>query len=76
MSEKIRQMFEGFSMIKYKLLKSALSILIRRYGIERINEQFANIFFEKANEMNDIFFDDLSEAYDNINKQISAAKKC
>lgn len=52
--------------IKLFLLKSMLHILISKYGIEMINNQLAEIYYDKAFELRDSFYDDVSEAYDKI----------
>lgn len=52
------------------ILKSSLFVLIKAYGIEAINDKIAEIFNDYAEETNDTFYDDLSEYYDNINKDL------
>lgn len=52
---------------KEKMLKGILLILIKKFGFQNINDQLAAICFEKAESSKKTNWDDLSEAYDNIN---------
>lgn len=49
-------------------MKSAIRILIDKFGIEKINDTIASILFEEANATERYEYDDLGELYDNINK--------
>lgn len=55
---------------KHLILKSMLHIIIAKFGIELINEKLAEIFTEDSEILKDYCYDDLAEAYDNINKNI------
>lgn len=63
-------MHPGQNDIGKKILKSALRLFIETFGVEVVNENLAEIFWEESNALNDLNYDELSEAYDNINKLI------
>ena len=60
----------GVSKAKLLMLKSAIRVLINKFGIHIINEIIAEIFFEESNATMNYFYDDLSESYDEINRKI------
>lgn len=58
----------GTPNLSHAILKSALRILISKFGIYLINDKISEIFAEEENESGcDYSYDDISEMYDNIN---------
>lgn len=55
---------------KHIILKTVLRMIIKKFGIQLINEKIAEIFTEESEALRDYSFDDLAEAYDNINKDL------
>jgi hypothetical protein len=53
--------------MKSFVLKNALRIFIIKFGIEEVNDAIAQILYEKAYDEHNLFWDDVSEAYDDIN---------
>jgi len=45
-------------------------MMVKKFSIQVINEKLAEIFTEESETLRDYSFDDLAEAYDNINKNI------
>ena len=50
------------------VLKSALRILISKFGIFLVNDKISEIFTEEAETLRNYSYDDIAELYDNINK--------
>lgn len=70
----MRSRNRGVSNFTGSVIKSALRILIQKFGIELVNEKIAEIFYEEAECLHNYDYDELSEAYDNINKKIMLKK--
>lgn len=56
------------------LLKSALKILFNKFGLLAINDKLAEILNEEAEITHNYDYDELSQAYDNINYTITMKK--
>jgi hypothetical protein len=54
--------------LRHLILKKALRVFIKRFGIQLINDKLADIYYEEAEINRDYFYDDVSEAYDKINE--------
>jgi hypothetical protein len=57
------------------LLKTILHGLIKTYGLAEINNAIAEIYCDLYEKKKEVMFDELSEAYDNINYRFFVVKK-
>lgn len=60
--------------MKNRMVKAAIKILIQKFGLEIINDTIAALLTEEAEAKNEIMYDELSEMYDMINRNMRLYK--
>lgn len=60
----------GKPTLGHAILRTALSILIQKFGIFLVNDAISDIFTEEAEILRNYAYDDIAEMYDNISKSL------